>query len=180
MKQDARIVITGFMAAGKTFVAEALARLLGCSTVDLDRKIATREGRRVCDIIEENGEAFFRLAETRALENILENDFACIIALGGGAWAVGRNRSLIAKHKCRTVWLDAPFEVCWQRIAIAAREGEEIRPLARDYAAAKKLYEQRRAFYALAEFRMASIASKTAEIQAAEIAALCGEKSERI
>ncbi|HEX8852537.1 MAG TPA: shikimate kinase, partial [Pyrinomonadaceae bacterium] len=63
-----------------------------------------------------------------------------------------RNRALIDAHGCLTVWLDAPFELCWQR---TVSDGE-TRPLARTRASAARLYEERRALYALAALRVAA------------------------
>ena len=142
-----RIIITGFMAAGKTTIAEALARLLDCSSVDLDAFVTEREGRTPQELIDEEGEAAFREAETRALVEVLERGAAQVIALGGGAWAVARNRTAIFNHRCLTVWLDAPFELCWKRI----QSGQEVaRPLGRDSTRALTLYEERLSSYRLA------------------------------
>lgn len=139
------VVITGFMGAGKTTVAAALAERLGCRAIDLDEFIAGRERRTAQMIIDEDGEPRFRELETEALRAALRTD-ACVVALGGGAWAIERNRALVAEHAALTVWLDAPFELCWERI-----EGcGQTRPLARERSKALKLYHERRAHYGLA------------------------------
>ncbi|HXG85962.1 MAG TPA: shikimate kinase, partial [Pyrinomonadaceae bacterium] len=138
MKTDSPIVITGFMAAGKTTVAEALARLTSGRMIDLDRKLCESEGCTIRAFIEENGETLFREAETRALRNVLEDKTVSVVALGGGTWTIERNRALIARHCCRAVWLDAPFKLCWQRIT--EEENEKSRPLASDYVQTKRLY----------------------------------------
>jgi len=51
MKFRGPIVITGFMACGKTQVARALARRLNLTAIDLDNKIATRYGRTAAQLI---------------------------------------------------------------------------------------------------------------------------------
>jgi len=145
-----RVVITGFMAAGKTTVAHALGRALAVRALDLDDLIEEREGRNAQRLIDEEGETFFRDAETRALEAVLRDEEVRIIATGGGAWTLERNRVLIREHGCLTVWLDAPFDLCWQR----TRAQDNQRPFARDEAKARELYEQRRDFYALASLRV--------------------------
>ena len=150
MSERARILITGFMAAGKTTVAAALARRLDCPMLDLDEFIAGREGRSIQAIIDEDGEAQFRKLEAQALREALENNAAHIIALGGGTWMSARNRALIAAHNALTIWLDAPFELCWQRIIRAG----DARPLARDKEQARRLYEERRSLYELAALRV--------------------------
>ena len=158
MTTQPRIIITGFMCAGKTTVARALAARLQRAWLDLDEFIAAREGRTVPTIINEDGEAHFREIETAALALALNTD-ARIISLGGGAWPIARNRALVAHHDCITVWLDAPFELCWQRI----KSDQSVRPLARDPAAARARYDERRMYYQLARHHI-NAAQSVAEI----------------
>lgn len=160
------IIITGFMAAGKTTVAAALARALGCSMLDLDQLIIEGEGRTIRELIERHGEAGFREVETNALRNALTRNTAGVIALGGGAWTIERNRALIVRHHGITVWLDAPFDLCWQRITSC---GEGVRPLARDEGQARRLYDERRALYKLTALHIKAAGDTTAEEIAADI-----------
>jgi len=146
-----RIVIVGFMGSGKTTVAGELALRLACHMIDLDSFITDRSGRGPAEIIREDGEDFFREVETRTLRYVLENVEAEVVALGGGTWTMAANRDLIAKHEGLTVWLDTPFDLCWQRIA--ANDGG-TRPLAPDPTTARELYERRRASYGLADLRI--------------------------
>ena len=170
---SARVVITGFMAAGKTTAARALARLLGCEMTDTDELVRARDGRTPAEIIDAEGEARFREIESRALRDALAIDGPLVVSLGGGTWAAAANRELITQRGCVAVWLDAPFELCWQRIeAESAKAG---RPLARDIETARALYRARRETYALAAHRVAVAAGRTAESLASEIANLLGE-----
>jgi len=148
---DRRIVIVGFMGCGKTTVAQTLARELGCGMIDLDSFITERGGRSPAEIIEHEGELSFREIETRALDDVLEKGDARVIALGGGAWTIAANRALIAQHGCSSVWLDAPFELCWERITANPKT---IRPLAPNRERARKLHESRRVSYVLAQLRV--------------------------
>jgi shikimate kinase len=161
-----RVLLTGFMAAGKTTVAHALAHLLGVRALDLDDLVAAREGRNAQQLIDEKGEPFFRDAETRALEEALRDEGTRVIATGGGAFTFERNRAHVNARRCLTVWLDAPFELCWQRIQAV----DNSRPLARDEVKARELYERRRAAYALAELRLRVHSEATPEQLAREIA----------
>jgi len=149
--QMRRIVILGFMGCGKTTVGRMLARQLSCNFVDLDSFIAEQEGRSPAEIIKADGEQAFREIETVALRHVLEGLDARVIALGGGAWTVPANRTLVGLHDCLSVWLDAPFELCWKRIAMSTRI---VRPMAPDPDAAKKRFDARLADYALAEQRI--------------------------
>jgi shikimate kinase len=167
---DRRIVILGFMACGKTTIAKELARLLDCDFIDLDSFITQRCGRSPAEIIKQDGEDSFRELETLALRDVLQQDHARVIALGGGTWTVPANRTLAGLHDCITVWLDAPFDLCWQRIT---ESNETVRPLAPDQAKALSRYETRRADYALAEYRIVISASDDQETIASQVVALC-------
>ena len=140
------IIITGFMGSGKTKVASELARRMNLVTVDLDNWIAEREGRSAAQIIVEDGERAFRAIESNALRDVLQTNAVDIIALGGGAWIEETNRQLIDQYGCTTVWLDAPFEMCWARIETSAEE----RPLGKTREQSLALYERRRPIYSLA------------------------------
>ncbi len=175
--QVCRIVLTGFMCAGKTTVARALAARLRCPMIDTDALILERTGRTVEAIIDEDGEPRFRQIETETLRALLADDAGThvVVALGGGAWTIAENRALIDAHGCHTVWLDAPFELCWRRIT----ESVEARPLARERAAAHALYDARRAVYELASLRVEIDGAQSAEDTAAEIESIIGRQNFR-
>ncbi len=148
------IVIVGFMGSGKTTIARELARLLECRSIDLDELISEREHRSPGVIIEQSGEEEFRRIETETLRQVLEEQSGDhttrIISLGGGAWTIETNRDLIGQHKGLTVWLNAPFELCWQRI----KADFETRPLAQTEAMAAKLFGERAPIYEMAELEI--------------------------
>ena len=146
MKPTGPIVITGFMGCGKSNVARELGRRRDAVMVDLDEWITARVGRNPAEIITGDGERAFREIETNALREVLERRSAGVIALGGGAWIEQANRELIDQYGCTSIWLDTPFEICWERIAAS----EEDRPLGRTREQAQTLYERRRPIYQLA------------------------------
>jgi shikimate kinase len=148
MKQT--IVITGFMGCGKSKVARELARRLDLSMIDLDDLITANEGRTPAQLITETGEPAFRAVETNTLHRLLQKRVAGVIALGGGAWIESANRDLIERYGYLSVWLDAPFAVCWERISVSADE----RPLGKTIEEAEARYNLRRPVYALARIHI--------------------------
>lgn len=160
-----RIIIVGFMGSGKSTVARALAHRLGSTMTDLDIEIASATRRSPREIIEQDGEAAFRKIETRVLEHVLNEQAEQVIALGGGAWTLPNNRNLIANHGAISIWLDAPFDVCWRRIVGTGNE----RPLAQNEAQARSLYDARRPAYSMATIHVTASGDKSAEQIAEEV-----------
>ena len=169
---DTLIVIVGYMGCGKTVVAQALARLLGKHFVDLDAEIEQFEGRNPAQIISEDGEQAFREKETAALRDLLQRHEGSVVALGGGAWTIAVNRELISSVDSVVVWLDMPFDICWQRI----EQDAQFRPMAPSRAAAERLFLERLPFYGLADLRIAFADESPAQI-AKNIAALLQQQS---
>ena len=77
------IYIIGFMGSGKTTAGRKLASLLGWSFIDLDKKIEEYTGKTIPEIFSQNGEDYFRAAETQILRN-LKSGVNTIISTGGG------------------------------------------------------------------------------------------------
>jgi shikimate kinase len=165
---DHLIAITGFMASGKTTIARALAARFDYEFVDLDDLIAAQQKRTIKEIIEAEGEDGFRGIETNALREVLGKGGARVIALGGGAWTMPENRRMLGKREAFTVWLDASFELCRQRI----EAGGETRPLASSREQAHQLFLERRPIYELAQKRIVCEGKHAVEI-VEEIAASC-------
>lgn len=136
-KADPKLVLIGFMGAGKTTAAEAL----GGGAVDVDAVIEAREGRRVAEIFAKDGEGAFRELEERVTLELLADPEPSAVALGGGAVLSPRVRSALAG--ARVVWLDVEVEDAWARV----RGGEGARPLARDPERFREVYEERREVY---------------------------------
>jgi shikimate dehydrogenase len=122
-----KIVLTGFMGAGKTTVGKRIAEKLGIGFTDLDSEIERACGMSVKDIFASDGEESFRRIETKILGEFLNRGGSAIIATGGGAIMKAENRCLIQERGAMTVFLHVPAEGIWARI-----RRENHRPLAGD------------------------------------------------
>lgn len=148
MNKGKRLVLTGFMGVGKSSVGRHLAHILNAERIDLDFFIEKNEKRKISDIIDLDGEAAYRTIETANLRKLLDEHDAQVVSLGGGTWIVKANRDFIKNKGLTSIWLESTFEHCWYNIKFSHKE----RPLARDKEKAKKLFEDRKKIYCLADW----------------------------
>ncbi|HET9839636.1 MAG TPA: shikimate kinase [Candidatus Angelobacter sp.] len=162
-----RIVLIGFMGAGKTTVGRVLAKRLRWPFFDLDDVIEQRERQTIGVIFSQHGETAFRRSETAALRHLLEESAPAgnlILALGGGAFVQPENRALLEQAGAVTVLLEAPLEELQRRCL-----GEhKVRPLAQQQERFAELFAARHADYQRAQYRVQT-QGKPVEQVAAEI-----------
>jgi shikimate kinase len=123
----ANLVLIGYRGAGKTSVGREVARRLGYRFVDTDDLIVIEAGLPIARIFERDGEAGFRDRETEAIRQVAASERA-VISVGGGGILRDENVSLL-RGSGRLVWLTAPAEVLWSRIAVDTKSGEQRPPL---------------------------------------------------
>ena len=129
--------LVGFMGAGKTTVARALARRLDWRHEDIDERIEQRERRDIPTIFRQEGEPYFRSLERDELIALLAAR-GTVVATGGGTFVDAATRELMLRDGA-VVWLDATFAAILARVPLDGR-----RPLAADRIEMEKLYNQRR------------------------------------
>lgn len=91
------IVLTGFMASGKSAVGRSLAERLGRGFIDLDELIVSRTGMSIPDIFLQQGEPAFRNIESELCRELASQD-GLVIATGGGTLVNGANRTLFTSN----------------------------------------------------------------------------------
>ena len=139
-----RVVLVGFMGAGKTTVGRQVATLLGWEFVDLDTLVSERAGKPVAAIFRDEGEEAFRAAELDAAVEATRRR-SVVIAAGGGAFVFPRTRAVLSADAV-TVWLRCALPALLARIGDAGD-----RPLASSRATIHALLTQREPIYRLAD-----------------------------
>jgi shikimate kinase / 3-dehydroquinate synthase len=138
---ERHIALAGFMGAGKTTLGSDLALALGRNFVDVDAEIEHAAGTSIADIFSSRGESEFRLLEEQRIREALERREPMVIALGGGALGAEATRKAL-NERAFTILVEVGVEEAWRRVASAGD-----RPLARDEAAFRKLFEERLPVY---------------------------------
>src|SRR5687767_15067224 len=156
LKTD-KIYLVGFMAAGKTTLAQALGRRLGWRAEDVDVLVEARERRTVAEIFAREGEPYFRSVERQVIWALLPLRHA-VVATGGGTFVDAENRAAINADGV-SVWIDVPLDVLLARIPADGR-----RPLANDRVQMAMLYETRRLAYQEAQLRLDATRARSEEL----------------
>lgn len=118
-----RIILVGYMGAGKTTVGKELAKSMGLMFYDLDWYITSRMRRTVAQIFEEGGEEGFRLVEHNMLHEVAEFENV-VISCGGGTPCFFDNMDYMNRQG-ETVYLKASPEVLCEHLKM----GKSVRPL---------------------------------------------------
>lgn len=155
------VFLVGFMGCGKTTVGQLLARRLGWEFADLDKMVEQQRGRTINQLFAEQGEAYFREAEREALEQLLSQSAQAqrVVALGGGTFAQPANLERLRQVGGITFWLRCPVEELQRRC-----RGVNNRPLFRDPASFRQLYEQRLPYYQQADICVDADRSDPAQV----------------
>ncbi len=112
---EPNIILTGFMATGKSSVGRAVARLLGRPFIDMDAVLVERLGAPIADVFAQRGEAHFRQAES-ALCRELSAPSGAVVATGGGTIVNVENRLALSRGGLLICLTCSPQEAL-QRIA---------------------------------------------------------------
>ncbi len=139
-----RIVLIGFMGAGKSTVGPVLARTLGWRFVDLDVEVGQAEGSSAGELIRSRGVERFRELESRAGRRVLRRR-QVVLAMGGGWAAEPGHMDLIDEHSV-AVWLRVTPETALARTR-TARRSRPLLDVEDPLVAAQRLLRARTAHY---------------------------------
>ncbi|MCB2154956.1 shikimate kinase [bacterium] len=118
------VVLTGLMGAGKTEVGRELADMLGYEFIDTDTLVASRAGKSINQIFDQEGETTFRKMEREIIEELKDTKGA-VISVGGGAPTDAANRAILNRLG-HVVYLKASPKELFLRM-----KNDQSRPLLR-------------------------------------------------
>jgi shikimate kinase len=128
-----KLILTGFMATGKSTVARHLARRLRWRLIDCDAEISAKAGKSIHQIFRDRGEKYFRELERSVIAEIASDRRRCaqccqpwpaVVATGGGA-IVDRQNYAVLRDCGVIICLSARPDVIARRVANSAK----VRPM---------------------------------------------------
>ena len=149
-----RIILIGYMGAGKTTIGKALSKELGIIFYDLDWYIESRMRKTVSQIFAERGEEGFRKIEYNMLHEVAEFEDV-IISCGGGTPCFFDNMDYL-NQQGQVVYLKAEPEVLYKHLQMARVERPLLKGKSEEdlLAFIKEQIEKREPFYTKARYTL--------------------------
>ncbi|MDI1316150.1 shikimate kinase [Flavobacterium sp.] len=168
-----KIILVGYMAVGKTTIAQLLSKKIEIEWIDLDKLIEKELRLSVSEIFKQKGEVYFRKVEHELFKECLKSTTDTIISTGGGTPCYANNHLLLKGENTISVYLKASIETVFERL----KSEKQHRPLVENQSEAelkefiaKHLFE-RSYFYNQATYTIA-VDTKTPQAIVEELIAL--------
>lgn len=137
---SSNIVLIGMPTSGKSTVGVILAKMLGMDFVDTDLVIQRRTGKKLKDIIEEEGvEGFLRVEEEACAGLEVENT---VIATGGSV-IYGEAAMKHLKKNSQVIYLEIDYDTLEKRLHHVKQRGVVLK----DGQTKKELFDERIVLY---------------------------------
>lgn len=165
---EKNLILTGFMACGKTTVGQLLARQCHCTFIDTDALIVEQAEMSISEIFATRGEEAFRQME-RQTAAALADRRNLVIATGGKMMLDPANVEALGSTGVIVCLTASPKEICRRVVA----DGLQLRPLLTGpdpEGTICKLLEARKAGYG--QFPQVMTDGKTPEMIAEEVLSL--------
>lgn len=147
-----RIALIGLRGAGKSTLGRMLADRLNMPFVELNRIVERDYGGSIGEILALSGQPAFRRMERRALDSIIKDYPAAVIATGGGIVSEIRTFNTLLE-RCHTIWIQAQPEDHMSRVIAQG----DLRPMAKNEEAMedlKAILSAREPAYRMADTRI--------------------------
>jgi len=172
-----RIALIGLRGGGKSTLGRLLAARLEVPFIELDREVERMAGAPLNEIFDMFGQETFRRAEREALENILRQHRAFVMATSGSIVTEAGTLELLLAS-CFTVWVRAAPDEHMKRVM----EQGDMRPMAGSARAMEDLVailRSREPLYAKAAAELAT-SGKTPDENLEELLRLIPDSASRI
>ena len=159
------IVLTGFMASGKSEISRILAKKLRYKLFDTDELIVEKEGITINEIFAKFGEEYFRSVEHEVICEVSKNDKA-VISTGGGVVLNKKNIDALRENGI-IINLAPEFKTIQARLEKASA----TRPLLKNSSIEeiRERFESRKPYYDNCDKKITVTNDKTAAQHADEI-----------
>jgi len=111
-----KIILLGYMGAGKSTIGKFLSESEKLSFIDLDEYIEKKEKKTINEIFDSKGEIYFRKLEHQYLNELINSDEQMIISLGGGTPCYANNHLHFNKQNIVSYYLKGSIKTLSDRL----------------------------------------------------------------
>lgn len=112
-----KLVLIGYMGAGKSTLGKALSNIMAIPFMDLDAYIEEQEEQSISSIFASKGEIYFRKKESYYLKEVLDTNDKLILATGGGTPCYGTvMQDLQNRQDVTTLYLNCSIDLLTERL----------------------------------------------------------------
>ncbi|AMA50692.1 MULTISPECIES: shikimate kinase [Flavobacterium] len=168
-----KIVLVGYMGAGKSSIGKTLAQKLKLDFLDLDDLIVEQTGKTIREIFEKEGEIYFRKLEHTILKAQLLKKESFVLSLGGGTPCYAGNHLLLQEDNVLSIYLKASIQLLVDRLIVESHKRPLIANLKKEEMIefiAKHLFD--RNYYYNSCKKIVSVDNKTIDEICEELATL--------
>lgn len=165
-----KIILVGYMGAGKSVIAQKLSNHLKIDCFDLDDLIENKLKLKVSEIFKMKGEIPFRKAEHEIFREYIENHETFVMSTGGGTPCYFNNHIYLNGINVVSIYLKASIETIYHRIINEKNKRPLVSSISNDELKefiGKHLFE-RNYFYNQAKYKI-DVDGKTVEEITSEI-----------
>lgn len=145
-----RVLLVGFMAAGKSSIGERLAEILDWEFVDFDEEIERRTGMSIPEIFRRLGAAEFRALEEELTMELADEHW--VVLAPGGGWITQPELLEYFGDETLVVWLRISPEEAVRRASIALSHRPLLASAPDPLERARTLIREREPLYRMADF----------------------------
>ncbi|MBE6534906.1 MAG: shikimate kinase [Ruminococcaceae bacterium] len=120
-----RFVLIGMPGCGKSCMGRALQSKLKIRTIDTDKVIEQRQGKKLCEIIDELGLEGFKKLEEETLISLTEDNV--IFSTGGSAIYYSRAMEHF-KETAKIIYLKCSYKTIERRLGDFSKRGVVLKP----------------------------------------------------
>jgi shikimate kinase len=111
-----KVILVGYMAVGKTTIAQLVAQKMNYKLLDLDMVVQKKTNLSITDIFKQKGEIYFRRIEHEVFTDIINNSEKVIISTGGGTPCYSNNHLLLNGENIVSIYLHASIDLIFERL----------------------------------------------------------------
>ena len=120
-----KVILVGYMGAGKSYIGEILAKKINFPFLDLDKIIEKKENSSINLIFKNKGEIYFRKQEHLIFKELMESDQQFVLSLGGGTPCYANNDAFLNYENSNSIYLKTNIDT----LVIRLKDEKSNRPL---------------------------------------------------